>query len=193
MRGGYTPDGREISKDVHRGYEWLSTDDLTSIVTYIKALPPVRNVVKRRELGFIERNVTGFFDVHREVTGYVSEIPDRFPLERGRYITDHVARCGSCHDALGGTFSSGEYLAGGRVITVKVGDDYQEEIAPPLVGGVGGGYGLRNWSKDEVTYFLRSGVTAEGRQVNGAFCPVGFYQSINSETLEELVTFLKSL
>ncbi len=71
-----------ISNDLHKGFEWLSDNDIFAITAYLKGLPPVENNVDGRSINFVERNTAGFFEVDREVAGHVPEIDKSYPVQR---------------------------------------------------------------------------------------------------------------
>jgi len=116
VRGSRGRDGGYLSEQVHQGYEWMSDRDALSIVAYLQTLPPIENPVPRRSLSILERNTTGFFEGHDEQEGFVPEIDARYRVEYGKYLTDHVARCGSCHTTPATLLTSSSYLAGGTMI-----------------------------------------------------------------------------
>ena len=184
MRGGLTPDERQVSNEAHEGYQWMSDSDLFAIVAYLRTLPPLPGKTERRELGFIERNTTGFLDVQRQQQGGVADIPVRFNVARGKYLVDHVARCGSCHNSEGSLYSGEGYLAGGLVIK----RDDEERIAPSLQSTMVTGLG--SWSRDDLVRYLQTGETAEGRHIDQRFCPVGFYKNAEPTDLEDIASFL---
>lgn len=185
LRGSEEKAGRSLSRLAHEGYEWLSTPDLTAIIAYLRTLPPVEHEVPKREVGFLDRNITGFSEGDREVLGFIPDIDRKFPLAYGRYLVRNVARCGVCHDGPGAVFSAAAPLAGGRV--VKFGDN--EKVAPGITSGTLEGIGA--WSEQELLVFLRTGTTPEGREVDQRFCPVKFFANANADDLTLIARFLK--
>jgi hypothetical protein len=100
LRGNIRPDESVISPDFHKGFEWIADEDVAAITYYIRSLPKAENTVEPRRLSFFDRNITGFFDTRLEVKGFIPAINPSFKTEYGQYITDTIARCGSCHSKL---------------------------------------------------------------------------------------------
>jgi hypothetical protein len=187
LRSAVNANGEPISREVHKGYEWMSDADLFAVVAYLKTLPPVAHTVKRRQLDFYDRNVTGFFDGTRSVRGHVPEIDRRFAAAYGQYLTDHVARCGSCHNTPAGVFSAEGYLSGGGEVSTAKGT----KIAPGITGSEHDGIG--GWSEAEIVRYLKSGRTPDGKLIDSDYCPVGFYALADDGDLGELARFIKSV
>jgi cytochrome c553 len=187
LRSSLRPDGSEFSAERHRGFEWLADADIAAITVYLRSLPAIENEVPQRSLSFIDRNTTGFFDSRVEVRGVIPSISPTFKAEFGQYLTDHVARCGSCHSKPGGIFSSEEYLAGGQEISF----DGEEKLAPNITSSTSAGIGT--WSEQALKDFLRSGRTPSGREVDSRFCPVQFYARAPQSQIESVVAYLRSV
>jgi hypothetical protein len=78
----------------------MSDADLTAIVSFLRAQPPVRNVVPDNELTLIGKVVKSLSPVFKPRTAVhppaaaPAEQPTR---ERGEYVARSVANCGGCH------------------------------------------------------------------------------------------------
>jgi hypothetical protein len=158
-----------------------------ALTVYLRGLPAIENDVERSGRSFLERNTTGFFDTRREVRGYVPPISPRFSTEYGGYLTDAVARCGSCHNSPGGVISSEVYLAGGKVVSF----DGEERVAPNITSSSSAGIG--SWSEEQIVAFLRLGVKPDGTQVDSRFCPVKFYSQAPDEQVRAVASHLRSV
>lgn len=187
MRENLRPDGSEISSEFHKGYGWLADSDIAAITYYIRSLPPVDHQVERRELSFIDRNTTGFFDTRTEVKGYIPGISSRFKSEFGQYLADSVARCGSCHSKPEGIVTSEEYLAGGLEISF----DGESKVAPNITQSKS--LGIGKWSDVDFKQFLRTGHTPDGREVDARFCPVRFYGNAPEDHVDAVVAYLRTV
>jgi cytochrome c553 len=181
------PEDRPISRQLHSGFQWLSDYDLAAVVSYIRALKPAAGSTERRSISFIDRNTTGFLEASREVRGYVPSLSPQFKKEYGRYIADHVARCGVCHDSASDFFTQKSYWTGGR--SIRFGED--EKLAPNISGSQVAGIGA--WSEDDIKRFLVSGSTPDGRKIDKNFCPVNFYSQAPEEELIALALYIKSV
>jgi len=179
--------GDSLSRDAHRGFEWISDHDAVSIAAYLKNLPPLENRVERRSLSFLDRNITGFMEINREVSGFVPSIDQKFPVEYGKYLTDHVARCTSCHNTPATLFTAEIYLGGGAVVKIENGEKVAPNIAGSEVSGLGG------WSEENIVRYLRSGTSPAGYTSDPDYCPVRFFSNAEERDLVALAKYLKSL
>jgi len=187
MRANKRPDDTYLYSWFHKGNEWMSDADLTALIAYLRSVPAVDTTVERREIGWIERNTTGFFTSAAEVKGYVPHISPRFRVQYGEYLTNSVAGCDRCHATPGGTFGSDEYLSGGAEITF----DGETKVAPNITRSKSAGIG--DWSEEDLKVYLLSGRTPSGRQVDTRFCPVEFYQRATPDEIDSVVAYLRSL
>lgn len=187
LRASLDRDKQQVSTEVHAGYEWLSDNDTLAIVAYIKSLPPVKQDVEHRSLTFVERNTTGLLEGRREVNGYVPDLDPKHGNEYGQYLTDHVARCGYCHNSEGSLLVNVGYLTGGKLVRNSQG----EKLAPDITNS--NLYGIGDWSEDAIVTYLQSGRTPDGKKSDSAFCPVGFYAGSDPQDLKAIARYLKSL
>ena len=187
IRASVNNQDQRFSPDVHRGFEWMADADVLAIAGYLRALPAVSAQVERRSVSFIDRNTTGFFDVRREVKGYVPEIERRFVTEYGQYLVNHVARCGTCHNSPSGLLSSENYLAGGMTITRAGAGKLAPGIAGSKTSGLGG------WSEGQIMNYLQTGGTPDGRHSDDNYCPTKFYARASPGDLSAIAKFLKAL
>ena len=187
LRGNIRPDGSEVSTDLHRGFEWLADTDIAAITTYLRTLPPIEHEVQQRRPSFFERNTTGLFTSRIEVKGYIPTIGAQFKAEYGQYVTDNVARCGSCHTKPAGLISSEQYMAGG----MEVSFDGEYRVAPNITMSTTAGIG--ELSDNALKKYLRSGSTPAGREVDSRFCPVQFYAKAPEEQLDAVVAYLRTV
>lgn len=179
--------GELLAPSFHAGSEWMSDVELAGITTYIRGLPPVENEVPDRDINWLDRNTTGFFDSHPEVKGLVPQISRAFRVEFGQYLVDNVAHCGSCHSQPEGVFSSMRYLQGGEEISF----DGVTKIAPNITRDPEKGLG--SWSDQDYMTFLQTGRTRDGRQVDDKFCPVKYYSVVSPQDLELMVAYLRTV
>ena len=182
-----TKDKRTISPEVHRGFEWLSDNDLFSIAVYLKSLPPVNNEVERRNISFLKRNITGFFEGESVVTGSVPSLEKASPSAFGSYIADNVARCSSCHNSPSGVIQNEKYLKGGKKITNEKGSQWSPDITQSQKFGIG------SWTENDFLKFFNEGTTPDDRKVNSSFCPVKFYKLASEDHIRALITYLRTV
>lgn len=187
LRNSISKDERKLSKDFHRGYEWMSDKDMLSVVAYLGTLPPVEGKFERRELSFLDRNVAGFSQSWRAYDNFVPRLQRTEPVAYGRYLVDHVAQCDSCHASPEGWFSSGAYLEGGRIQQGPTGERYVPGISNAETDGIG------NWSQHDIVEYLQSGRTPDGRTIDSDYCPIPFYARAEQSDIEAIAHYLKSL
>jgi cytochrome c553 len=187
IRSGKRPDESLISTDLHEGFEWMSDEDLLSVISYIKNIPAVEKKVERRSISALDRNTTGFFKSEKVVTGYVPEIDKSYQLEYGQYLVDNVARCGVCHNTKSTVLSEERYLAGGTVFKSSNG----EKVAPNITQAENAGIG--SWSEEEIVEYLKTGEGPGGKTSDTSFCPVEFYKNALPEDQVSIAKYLKSV
>jgi len=188
VRTSRLPEERYISPEFHRGYEWLSDEDAYAVAGYLLQLPPVEHSVPRRDVGFMSRNTVGLFE--RKVSDedrYVPSVPRKHEVAFGQYLTNHVARCGSCHNTTPGLIAEGRYLGGGDELTIQG----KTKLAPNISGS--DPYGIGKWSDQEIVNYLRSGISPDKRQVDLSFCPVRYYARAEEGDLLAIARFLKTV
>jgi mono/diheme cytochrome c family protein len=188
MRSGKDPEGKTNYSDLHAGYQWLSDTDTLSLVAYVSRQQPVDNEVDRRSVSLVKRNTLGITKRGpKEVRGFVPEVEVSNELQHGKYIVQHVARCGVCHDGKPGFFGGRTPLEGGREVRLDIG----AKVAPNIRGR--DRRGLLRWSEDAVVTFLDSGKTASGKRVDSRFCPVEFYKNGSDSDKQAIAVYVKSL
>lgn len=187
IRNSRGREDEELSQEVHRGFLWMSDEDLLSIIAYLRSAPPIENEVERRQVGFVSRNTKGFWKSRKDVRG---SVPPIRPVEKeayGEYLVDNIAQCGLCHNSPETTFGDGEYLGGGRTIT----QGEESRIASPLRGTTTGSFG--KWSAADIVAYLRTGTTPDKRVSDPRFCPYKFYANAPQTELEAVAAYLKTL
>lgn len=187
FRGYVKPGGGVLSSTFHSGSEWMSDIELAGVTTYLRSLPPVENEVPARNINWLDRNTTGFFDRKSEVKGLVPQISRAFRVEYGQYLVDSVAHCGSCHSMPEGIISSSHYMVGGQTISF----DGEEKVAPNITSDPEEGLG--KWSENDYRVFFTDGRTPDGRQVDTRFCPVKFYSRVSQEDLDLMIAYLRTI
>ena len=187
FRTRMTPDGREISAELHAGFEWLADQDIYAVFAYLKQQPPVELEIEHRWISFFDRNTVGWWVSEPSVAGYVPAISERFPVQRGQYLADHVARCGSCHNTPGTLFTGGRYLGGGTGIA----EEGKELPAPNISASED--FGIGGWTEAEIVKYLAAGVTPSGRFVDQRACPIPYFRNARRDELEAIAAYLKTV
>lgn len=126
----------------------------------------------------------------RPVTQRTVELtPER--IERGRYVVEHVAMCGSCHNGReSGRFVDSplpdQKLAGG--VTLEDGSlaVYIPNITGDAETGVGG------WTDDELMRGIRDGIRPDG-SILFPLMPYGEYAKMSDADVEAVVAYLRTV
>ncbi len=98
LRYAVRPDGR-ASVRLLMPFDGLSDEDLTAIVSYLRAQGPVAHRVPDNEYALLGKIVKSFmpaFKPRRDVRAAV-RTPIGPTRERGEYLARHVANCVGCH------------------------------------------------------------------------------------------------
>jgi mono/diheme cytochrome c family protein len=110
------------------------------------------------------------------------------PLERGRYLVEHVAACGNCHTPKGPNGEMpGMHLAGGNV--VEDNPDFRAiaaNITPDRATGIGG------WTDAQLIRAIREGIRPDGSLI-GPPMPFEFYRGLADEDLVAIVAYLRTV
>jgi mono/diheme cytochrome c family protein len=115
VREGIAHDGRALFPIMpYLNYHRMSDEDLASVVTYIRSLPPVRQPQARSEVPFpVNRFINA---APQPIEGGTAPEPDlSTPEKRGEYLTT-LGSCGDCHSPMDerGQFIPGMAFAGGN-------------------------------------------------------------------------------
>lgn len=98
-------------------FQYLSDEDLTAIVSFLRSQPPVRNDVSRFDLNFLGKAINAFLIKPDGAKGEVAKTvtPDT-TAAYGKYMVNAVANCRSCHTERSQLTAEfiGEELAGGN-------------------------------------------------------------------------------
>jgi mono/diheme cytochrome c family protein len=116
LRYGVHPDGRVVFDFMP--FHNMTDEDLTAVISYLRAQKPVQNKVPDNELNVLGKAVKAFMV---KPVGPDGEVEQRITKDSsavyGKYMANSVANCGGCHTqrTLSGEFT-GEPFAGGNEI-----------------------------------------------------------------------------
>jgi mono/diheme cytochrome c family protein len=166
-------------------YNGMAADDMRDLIAYLKTLHPV--------LGPLPDNYLPPSMVLPAPTAPVP-IPEHEPavgtLERGAYLSRMFA-CLDCHsprDSTGAYDQAHLFEGGGLQIPLPDGRSLiPQNLTPDPETGLG------NWSDAEIVRATRTGVAADGRQLNHVMPYVGAYREMTDQDAADLVRFLRSL
>ncbi|HET9434739.1 MAG TPA: c-type cytochrome, partial [Chitinophagaceae bacterium] len=96
----------------------MSDDDLTAVISYLRAQKPVRHEVPKHSLNFLGKTVKAFVVSPVGPDGVVEKSVKRdSSAAYGKYLANNVANCGGCHTqrTLSGAFIGEPYAGGGDI------------------------------------------------------------------------------
>ena len=99
MRYAVRPNGRASVQPL-MPFENLSDEDVVAILSYLRAQPPVRNVVPPNEwtlVGKIVKSLAPTFKPRAGIHPPAQSPPSAPTAERGEYLARYVANCTGCH------------------------------------------------------------------------------------------------
>lgn len=187
LRHGVRRDGQKLAPFMP--FAHLSDQDLTAVISYLRAQPPVKKAVVTRELNVLGHVVAAFV---LKPVGPTQPVPVTSPVgatvERGRYLVHSVAGCADCHtkrDLRTGKFV-GAPLSGGTEFLERTPVE-QTFVSPNLTPHAGTGR-ITTWNEDIFVARLQT-----GRGPDGSPMPWSSYGRLNEEDMRAIYRYLRSL
>lgn len=194
IRLGVRPDGSVMSPVMpYPAFNEMSEQDVTDLVAYLRTLPAVARPNQPHQLsvpfaGLGMRAWRWFFfrsapaPAHAPIAG----------IERGRYISEHIAHCQECHTprTMTGTLDRTRDLAGNA-------DGIDGEISSNLTPDAETGIG--KWAEEEIVALLQTGFKPNFDNVQGLMALVvdgiaeGGYKDMMQEDATAIAQYLKSV
>ena len=180
IRHGVGQDGRGLAMMPSAAWYYLSDEDLSALIAYLKSLPPVDHEMPSTDLGPLGRVMLALGKLPPEIIPNVIVIPHSAPrpnapepgvtMEYGKYL---VITCTLCH----GTNLNGQ--------TITTDATY---LAPNLTPGGE----LKGWSEEDFVTTLRKGVTPSGHQLLEAM-PWKYVGQMTDDEMKAVWMYLQSL
>jgi len=195
MRWAIRPDGRATIEPL-MPFGNMSEDDLSAIVSYLRAQSPVRHEVRRNEWTLIGKVVKSFSSVFKPRT--TIDPPAAAPAqavtrERGEYLARYVSNCVGCHTPRDQTTfaATGPEFSGGMEMEPipLTGADPKLWFKTPNLTPMHGS-GLLKFP-DRETFVAR--FQRGGRQHLGSVMPWEPFARMSTEDLGALYEYLHSL
>ena len=181
IRHGVGHDGRGLVLMPARVWYYLSDDDLTDLIAYLKSLPPVDNELPMTDLGPLGRVMMALGQLPSEATVPDVTVIDHdgprpvapqpgVTVEYGEYL---ASTCALCH----GSNFNGQ--------TIRIDAEY---LAPNLtMGGE-----MHAWSERDFLTTLRTGVTPNGNKLKDVM-PWEYFGQMTDDELRAVWMYLQSL
>ncbi len=191
---GIRPSGEKLLPIMpYEAYSGMAEADLRALIAYMRTLEPEGkdNVPATFLLPFVRSLFTPLW---LKFFGRFFTTPTTAPksgIERGRYLTDHVALCGDCHTPRNrlGVPNRNLYLAG--TSSGPFGEEVPN-ITPDLETGI------KDWSRDEIADLILKGAKPDMDNVQGLMEEViqgsSFgYKDMTQEDALAIADYLKSI
>lgn len=170
IRHGVDPDGRGLLFMPAEVFNELSSEDLASIIAYVRSFPPVDNAVPSPSISPLGRIVIGLGQLPETLLVPASGIDHDAPItdrvvpaataEYGSYLAS-IAYCTLCH---------GQNLSGGAF-------PYPDPDAPPVPSLAAAG----GWTAEQFMATLRTGITPSGEILDEEYMPWGDFDMTDEE------------
>lgn len=191
LRYGVRHDGKALL-DFMPFYH-LSDADLTAVVSYLRTMPPVKNVVPAHEWNFLGKAVNAFM-IKPMGDGKVEEAPAAdTTVAYGKYIAENVANCRGCHtkrNMMNGDYI-GAYYSGGHQMELATPEGSFVKDAhittPNLTPDVETGR-MAAWSQEQFVSRFR-----QGRLILGSPMPWGPFSRMTEMELKAIYKYLRTL
>lgn len=176
---GVNRDGRSVIIMPSLFFNKMSEADLTSIIAYMKTIPPVDNVLPETKPGPLFYALIGAGPLAEEMSAHVVDHDAPFAdapvesetVEYGEYLVT-IGQCRACH---------GAELAGGRV-------NRSAPIGPNLTAGGEVGF----WKEETFFSVIRTGTHPSGRELD-PYMPWQFFSNMTDTELRAIRAYLLSL
>ena len=179
LRYGVGPDKRALFDFMP--FHNTSDEDLTAIISYLRAQKPVRYEVPANTYSIIGKAVKAFLITPVGPNGDVlKSIKRDSTIEYGKYLATSVANCNGCHtprDLMTGAFT-GEMFSGGLEIDGL--------ITPNLTPAADGR--ITNWTRDDFIKRFHA-----GKKIQQSPMPWNSFNRMDTTDLTAIYKFLKSL
>ena len=192
---GLRKDGsRQLPLMPYTLYSGMAQEDLKALVAYLRTLKPVKKVTPELTTStpFMRSVVT---EIWLKAFGTFYESPAQAPksgIQRGKYLTNHVAICGDCHTPRNsfGVPNQSLYMAG----SPKDGPigEMVPNITPDKETGIG------DWKREDIAELLLTGVKPDSDNVQGLMEEVirgttHGYKDMTKEDVLAIADYMKSI
>ncbi|GGZ91971.1 cytochrome C [Ignatzschineria ureiclastica] len=192
VRKGITPDGTRLYPAMpYTAYHGITDEDIHALYTYfMKGVVAVDEPAKEQtELSFPfeYRSLMAIWNgMFLDEKTFTPDPNQSAQINRGEYLIDNLAHCGTCHTPRNLLYSEEESKA---LSGSNLGGWYAPNITPDPETGIG------NWSKEEIVQFLKTGHIENKASSAGemATAVVESFSKMTDEDLMAIATALKSM
>ncbi len=191
MHNGRFPDGGLVYPAMPFGsYTKVTREDSDAIYAYLRSIAPVKQLNRPHDLTFPFNNrslIIGWRTLFFKEGDFKPDPAKSPEWNRGAYLVEGLGHCSMCHtaiNALGGS-SQSQAFEGGLI-------PMQNWYAPSLTANKEAGLG--DWTLEEITDYLRKGVSTRGA-VYGPMAEVVYNstQYLNDDDIRAMAVYLKGL
>ena len=183
IREGIGHDGRRLFPMMpYMNFRNMSDEDLASVITYLRSVEPVNNVVPKT---MMPEMVKGSLPPHQPITARVPQPDMSNPVERGKYLVT-LANCASCHTPMNpqGQPITELAFAGGMLFKGPWGEVTSANITPDASG-------ISYYDEELFVKTLRTGHVG-ARKLN-SIMPWGYFRNMTDEDLKAIFAYLQTL
>jgi mono/diheme cytochrome c family protein len=194
MRFGVTPDGTRLYPAMpYTAYAKVSDEDLQDLFAYLQSLAPGDEVPPANAIAWplSIRLPLAFWNIaFHDDTRFLADALKDAQWNRGAYLVEGLAHCGTCHTPRGYAFQ--EKDVSGKTNLYLSGAPLGNASPVNLRGNVGDGLG--RWTPSEIADLLKSG-RAEHSAVTGPMGEVVQHstQFMTDQDVAAIAVYLKSL
>lgn len=183
IREGIGHDGRALFTAMpYQYYRYMSDEDLASVVTYIRSIKPVHNILPKTEIPFPSNRL--ILHAPEPVTDSVPAPDISNPIMRGAYLVQ-IGTCGGCHTIQeNGRATKDLEFAGGFIFQTPLGVLASANITPDPTG-------ISYYDEALFISVLRTGHVG-ARKLNPEM-PWGYFRNMSDEDLRAIYAYLRTL
>jgi hypothetical protein len=179
IRHGIKRDGRSVLFMPVRDFRWFSDADVTAVVSYLRAVPPVDRPNEPSSVSalgkVLDRHDQVDLDIARRIDhGSFQQPPQPAPTaEYGRALAN---TCTGCH---------GDHLSGGHIPGTPPSMPTPRNLTPDATG-------LAGWTYDDFARALTQGVRKDGTKID-AFMPFEEFAGLDDVEKHALWEYVRGL
>ena len=183
IREGIGHDGRRLFPVMpYMNFRSMSDEDLASVITYIRSIEPVRNVLPKT---LVPEVLKGALPPHQPITSTVLAPDFNNQIERGKYLVA-LGNCASCHTPMDqqGRPIQQMAFAGGFKLKGPWGEVSGANITPDASG-------ISYYDEDLFIKTLRTSQVG-ARRLN-FIMPIGYFKNMSDEDLKAIFAYLRTV